>query len=77
VLAAIAQALQQPTGFASYEALRQGVRQTYQLDVNYHTLYTIVRTKLKVAWPSHTKNPRGYSCLSGDVSRAAAARYPA
>jgi hypothetical protein len=61
VLAALAQALQQPAGFASYEALRQWVRQSYHLDVNYHTLYTIVRTrfhtKLKVPRPSHTKKP--------------------
>jgi transposase len=61
VLAAIEQALQQPAGFASYEALRQWVRQAYHLEVNYHTLYTIVRTrfkaKLKVPRPSHTKKP--------------------
>jgi len=61
ILAALEQALQQPTGFASYEALRQWVQQTYHLDVNYHTLYTIVRTKLKaklkVPRPSHTKKP--------------------
>jgi transposase len=61
VLAAIEQALRQPAGFASYEALRQWVKQTYHLDVNYHTLYTIVRTrfkaKLKVPRPSHTKKP--------------------
>jgi transposase len=61
VLAAIEQALRQPAGFASYEALRQWVQQTYHLEVNYHTLYTIVRTKfnakLKVPRPSHTKTP--------------------
>jgi len=61
VLAALAQALRQPAGFASYEALRQWVRQTYHLEGNYHTLYTIVRTrfqaKLKVPRPSHTKKP--------------------
>jgi transposase len=61
VLAALEQALQQPAGFASYEALRQWVQQSYHLDVNYHTLYTIVRTrfhtKLKVPRPSHTKKP--------------------
>jgi transposase len=61
VLAAIEQALRQPAGFASYEALRRWVKQTHQLDVNYHTLYTIVRTKfkakLKVPRPSHTKKP--------------------
>jgi transposase len=61
VLAALAQALRRPAGFASYEALRQWVKQTCHLDVNYHTLYTIIRTrfkaKLKVPRPSHTKKP--------------------
>jgi transposase len=61
VLAGLAQALRQPAGFASYEALRQWVKQTYHLEVNYHTLYTIVRTrlkaKLKVPRPRHTKKP--------------------
>jgi transposase len=59
VLAGLAQALRQPAGFASYEALRQWVQQTYHVEVNYHTLYTIVRTrfktKLKIPRPSHTK----------------------
>jgi transposase len=61
VLAALEQALRRPAGFASYEALRQWIKQTHRLDVNYHTLYTIVRTKLKaklkVPRPSHTKKP--------------------
>jgi transposase len=61
VLASIEQALQEPAGFASYEALRQWVQQTHHVEVNYHTLYTIVRTrfraKLKVPRPSHTKKP--------------------
>jgi hypothetical protein len=61
VLAALEQALRQPAGVASYEALRQWVQQTYHLDVNYQTLYTIVRTKLKAKLkgprPSHTKKP--------------------
>jgi transposase len=61
VLAARAQALRQPTGFASYEALRRWVQQTYHLEVNDYTLYSIVRTKftakLKVPRPSHTKKP--------------------
>ena len=61
VLAAIEQVLRQPAGFASYEALRQWVKHTHHLDVNYHTLYSIVRTKfkakLKVPRPSHTKKP--------------------
>jgi hypothetical protein len=61
VLEALEQALRQPHGFASYEALRQWVKQPHHRDVNYHTLYTIVRTrfktKLKVPRPSHPKNP--------------------
>ena len=59
VLAALEQVLRQPTGFASYVELRQWIKQTQHLDVNYHTLYTLVRTrfktKLKVPRPSHTK----------------------
>ena len=65
VLVGLEQALRQPAGFASYEALRQWVRQTYRMEVNYHTLYSIVRTrfkaKLKVPRPSHTKKPGGHS----------------
>ena len=61
VLAGLEQALRQPAGFASYEAVRQWVTQHDHLDVKYHTLYTIVRTrfnaKLKVPRPSHTKKP--------------------
>jgi transposase len=65
VLAALEQVLRQPAGFASYVELRQWIKQTHHLDVNYHTLYTIVRTrfnaKLKVPRPSHTKKPGGHS----------------
>jgi transposase len=61
VLASLEQALRRPAGFASYEALRQWVRQTHGVEVKYKTLYTLVRTrfktKLKVARPSHTKKP--------------------
>ena len=61
VLSSIEQAVHQPTGFASYQALRQWVQQTHGLDVKYKTLYSIVRTrfktKLKVPRPSHTKKP--------------------
>jgi hypothetical protein len=61
VLAAIAQALRQPAGFAAYEALRQWGQQTSHRDGNYHTLDTIVRPKFnttrKGARPSHSKNP--------------------
>lgn len=59
VLASLEQALRRPEGFASYEALRQWVRQTHGVEVKYTTLYGIVRTrfrgKLKVPRPSHTK----------------------
>jgi hypothetical protein len=61
VLAGLEQALRQPVGFASYEAVRHWVRQHYHLDVKYHTLYTLIRTrfnaKLTVPRPSHTKTP--------------------
>jgi transposase len=65
VLAALEQVLRQPAGFASYVELRQWIKQTHHLDVNYYTLYTIVRTrlkaKLKVPRPSHTNKPGGHS----------------
>jgi transposase len=81
VLAALEQALRHPTGFASYEALRQWVKQHHRLDVNYHTLYTIVRTKLKaklkVPRPSHTKKPRRHPGISSDLSGAAGTRHSA
>ena len=80
VLAAIEQALRQPDGVASYEALRHWVQQTYHREVNYHTLYTIVRTrfrtKLKVPRPSHTKKPGRHSGLSGDLRGAPAGGHP-
>jgi hypothetical protein len=61
VLASLEQALRRPEGFASYEALRQWVRQTHGVEIKYNTLYTLVRVrfkaKLNVARPSHTKNP--------------------
>jgi transposase len=61
VLASLEQALRRPEGFASYEALRQGVARTHGVQIKYKTLYTLVRTrfrtKLKVPRPSHTKKP--------------------
>jgi transposase len=81
VLAALEQVLRQAVGFASYVELRQWIKQTHHLDVKYHTLYAIVRArlkaKLKVPRPSHTKKPRGHSGVSGHLPRAAAARYSA
>jgi transposase len=47
VLASLEQALHRPEGFASYEALRQWVRQTHGVEVKYQTLYTLVRTRFK------------------------------
>ena len=59
VLASIEHALHQPEGFASYAALREWVLQNHHIDVNYKTLYSLVRTrfgaKLKVPRPSHAK----------------------
>lgn len=58
-LVGLEQALRRPAGCASYEALRQWVKQTDRVEVNYHTLYPIVRTRftatLQVPRPSHTK----------------------
>jgi transposase len=58
VLASREQALHRADGFASDEALRQGVRQTHGVEVTYKTLYSLVRVrfhaKLKVARPRHT-----------------------
>ena len=80
VLASLEQALQRPEGFASYEALRQWVRQTHGVEVKYKTLYALVRTrfraKLKVPRPSHTKKSYGHPGVPGHVSRAPAARHP-
>jgi transposase len=59
VLTSLEQVLHRAEGFASYEALRQWLRQTHGVEVKYKTLYTLVRVrfkaKLKVARPSHTK----------------------
>ena len=61
VWAAIEPALRPPAGVASDEALRPWVQQTSHLEVNDHTLDTLVRTRfkttLKVPRPSHTKKP--------------------
>ena len=61
VLAAIEPALQQPAGFAAYEALRPWGQQTSPREGNSHTLSTMIRTtvkaRLKVPRPRHTKQP--------------------
>jgi len=65
VLATLEQGLRQPSGFASYVERRQWIQHPHHLDVNYHTLYTIVRTrfqtKRKVPRPSPTKKPGSHS----------------
>jgi hypothetical protein len=76
VLASLEQALRRPEGFASYEALRQWVRQTHGVEVKYKTLYTLGRVrfkaKLTVARPSHKKNPEAipaFQAACGHASR--------
>jgi transposase len=79
VLASLEQALRRPEGFASYEALRRGVRQTQGVEIKYKMLYALVRprcwAKLKVPRPSHTKKSSGHPRLPGHVSRTAGARH--
>ena len=81
VLASLEEALRRPEGCASYEALRQWVARTHGVQVNYKTLYTLVRTrfkaKRKVARPSHTKKPGRHGGLPGELSRATSAGDPA
>jgi hypothetical protein len=81
VLAALEQALRHPAGFASDEAWRQWVKPPHHLEVNDHTLYSIVRTTLnatlKVPRPSHTKKPRRHPGISRDLSGAAGTRHAA
>jgi hypothetical protein len=59
VLVSLEQALHQPEGFASYEALRQWVQRTHRVEGQDKTLNTLVRvrfkTKRKVARPRHAK----------------------
>jgi putative transposase len=79
VLASLERALHRSEGFASYEALRQWIRRTHGVEVKDKTLDTLVRTrfkaKLKVARPSHTKNPSGPTTLPGQLSRTPPASY--
>jgi transposase len=71
-LARLAQALRQPEGCASDEALRQWGHQTQGVEVKDQTLDTIVRTrfrpKLTGPRPSHTKTPWRDSRLPGQRS---------
>ena len=58
ILASLEEALRRPEGVASYEALRQWVRRTHGVEVNYKTLDAMVRTRFRakrtVPRPSHT-----------------------
>jgi hypothetical protein len=47
VLASLAQALHRPEGSASYEALRQWVRQPHGVEVKYKKLCTLVHIRFK------------------------------
>jgi transposase len=80
VLASLEQALHRAEGFASYEDLRQWLRQTHGVEVKYKTLYTLVRVrfkaKLKVARPSHTKKSRGHSGVPSHLSDPTPAGHP-
>lgn len=80
VLASLEQALHGREGCASYEARRQGVRQTHGVAVKAKTLYGIVRTrfraKLTVPRPSHTPKAGGHPGVPGPLSGAPAARQP-
>ena len=60
-LAQLWQALQQPTGFASYDAVRQWLADHLGVHLSYNATRKLVRyrlgAKLKVARPTHPKNP--------------------
>ena len=80
MLASLEPALHRPEGFASYEALRQGVARTHGVQSTYKTRYTLVRTrfrtKLKVSRPSHTKNLRRCRCFKPPVMRNSSVSFP-
>jgi transposase len=79
VLTALERVLRQPTGFTSYVARRQWSKQTHHLDVNYHPLYTIVRTrfktKLKGPRPGHTKTLMPYGSFRRPVRSGCSASF--
>ena len=66
VLASLEQALHRPGGFASYEALRQWVRQTHGVEIKYKTLYTLVRGDASLLQSSTAREGR---CLTVFGSR--------
>ncbi len=60
-LAQLQQALRQPQGFASYDAVRQWIADHLGVSLTYNATRKLVRyklgAKLKVARPSHPKKP--------------------
>ena len=80
VLASLAQALRRPEGFASDEALRQGVRQTHEVEVKYKTLYTLVRTRFrpssKCRAPATQKSLRPSQPSRPPVRNSSSGRFP-
>jgi transposase len=77
-LASLEQALRCPEGCGSHEALRQWVRRTHGVEVQYKTPYTLVRTrfkaKLTVARPSHAKKSCCHPSLSREIPKVPARR---
>jgi transposase len=63
VMAQLQARLAEPTGFSSYQAIWQWLRQECQVEVDYKTVYRIVRyelnAKLKVPRPRHHKQAPG------------------
>lgn len=63
VMAQLQARLAEPTGFSSYQAIWQWLRQECQVTVDYKTVYRIVRyelnAKLKVPRPRHHKQAPG------------------
>ncbi len=61
-LAQVQQALEQPEGFASYDAIRQWIATTFGVSLSYNAVHKLVRyklrAKLKVPRPSHIKKRR-------------------
>jgi transposase len=61
-LAQLQQVLEQPEGFASYDAVRQWIATTFGVSLSYNAVHKLVRyklrAKLKVPRPSHIKKRR-------------------
>jgi hypothetical protein len=67
-----------PSGFASYVALQQWLREEYGLEVSYKTLHGIVRyqlkAKLKRPRPRHAKKTPPRQRILSSSARAASGR---